>query len=121
METSFEYLKRTFTLVLWFIGAQGAWFFYDLFFHADLSYPFWNEQYNWWPIVYGAVVGTMMGAALWMAAERTLPSLLARYRQPRVLRPLVAAQLANLRVASGTALSRLASSAPKGQRTQLVQ
>lgn len=53
------FLKQTATLVLWAIGIEAAAFYYDLFFHAKVSNPFWDQSYNWLPIIVGILVGAV--------------------------------------------------------------
>lgn len=117
METLNDFTRRTFSLMLWFVGLQGMYFFYDLLFHAKVSHPFWNEHYDWWPIVLGAIMGAMIASALWMAAKRYAPLLFARTQRQLRLDNTIAglALLHSKSVRTASHFSALA------KRPQLVQ
>ncbi len=117
MYALYEYFRRIFTLSFWYVGVQGVLFFYDLLFHSELSYPFWNESYNWAPVLGGALLGVMVASAVWMAVERYAPVLFAR-TQRQVRFDAAVASVGKLRELPGTALTQMRST-PK--RPQLVQ
>lgn len=74
-----SFCKRTIFYVMWVNGLEGMAFFYDLFFHDRPSHAFWNEQYNWLPVVATVVVASLALSVLHVVLERRRP---LRYRLP---------------------------------------